>query len=391
MKMNQWTLGLAALGLVSLTSAQAEEAKLVPLETALSATTISGYVDTSAAWNPGTGNANPAPYAFNTPDKQDGFNLNLVDLKLEKLIDPNVPWSAGYTVEGLFGPDSDAVTGSDAKYLRQAYVDLSAPVGNVPDIKIGRFDTVVGYEVTDAYKNPNFTRSYGYSLEPTEHTGVLAHYKVAEYLDVQAGVADRATTGSNINDRSARAESHKAYLGLITLTAPDSWGFLANDAIYGGIDYGSGSDNEDRTHLYAGANINTPLKDLVFGAAYDSIFHTDVNGADYGYSAAVAGYASYKLTEKLTTSVRLEYAQGAALGALAQANAGIDPDGQSDFHKVMALTGTISYDLWANVLTRLEVRWDHALDHSTPFGGETAGVGSDNNAIVVAANVVYKF
>ena len=40
--------------------------------TALSATTISGYVDTSAVWNPGTGNANPAPYAFNG-GKQDGF------------------------------------------------------------------------------------------------------------------------------------------------------------------------------------------------------------------------------------------------------------------------------------------------------------------------------
>jgi len=31
---------------------------------------ISGYVDTSAHWNPGTGNANPPAYAFNTPSKQ---------------------------------------------------------------------------------------------------------------------------------------------------------------------------------------------------------------------------------------------------------------------------------------------------------------------------------
>ena len=34
---------------------RAEEAKTTPLLTALSATTISGYVDTSAIWNPGTG------------------------------------------------------------------------------------------------------------------------------------------------------------------------------------------------------------------------------------------------------------------------------------------------------------------------------------------------
>ena len=39
--------------------------------TALSATTISGYVDTSAVWNPGTGNANPAPYSFNAGNRTD--------------------------------------------------------------------------------------------------------------------------------------------------------------------------------------------------------------------------------------------------------------------------------------------------------------------------------
>jgi hypothetical protein len=60
--------------------------QLVPVQTALSATTISGYVDTSAVWNPGTGNANPAPYAFNA-GKQDGFNLDSVDLRIEKGLD----------------------------------------------------------------------------------------------------------------------------------------------------------------------------------------------------------------------------------------------------------------------------------------------------------------
>ena len=62
--------------------------------TALSATTISGYVDTSAVWNPGTGNANPAPYAFNA-GKQDGFNLDAVDVKIAKPQD-ETGWSAGY-------------------------------------------------------------------------------------------------------------------------------------------------------------------------------------------------------------------------------------------------------------------------------------------------------
>src|SRR5271157_4753089 len=100
MKIEKWTLGLAASGLITLSPAllaqtPAAAPQQVPVLTALSATTISGYVDTSAVWNPGTGNANPAPYAFNA-GKQDGFNVDAVDIKISKPQDES-GWSAGYT------------------------------------------------------------------------------------------------------------------------------------------------------------------------------------------------------------------------------------------------------------------------------------------------------
>src|SRR3990170_8456923 len=81
MKFNQWTLGLAAVGVISLASAARAEEGAVPLLTALSATTISGYVDTSAQWNLGTGNANNPPYKFGGADKADGFNLDVIQLR----------------------------------------------------------------------------------------------------------------------------------------------------------------------------------------------------------------------------------------------------------------------------------------------------------------------
>ncbi|HTA29050.1 MAG TPA: hypothetical protein VK731_01120, partial [Candidatus Cybelea sp.] len=97
-KIEQWTLGLAAVGLITISPALMAQttnapAPIIPLQTALSATTISGYVDTSAVWNPGTGNANPAPFAFNH-GKQDGFNVDAVDVKIAKVEDES-PWSAG--------------------------------------------------------------------------------------------------------------------------------------------------------------------------------------------------------------------------------------------------------------------------------------------------------
>jgi len=54
MKINPWTFGLAAAGVVSLASAvQAEEAT-ESVKTLVSSTTLSGYVNTSMHWNPGT-------------------------------------------------------------------------------------------------------------------------------------------------------------------------------------------------------------------------------------------------------------------------------------------------------------------------------------------------
>ena len=48
MKFNKWTVGLAAVGLVSLTSAARADEKPSAVQTALSNTTISGDVSASA-------------------------------------------------------------------------------------------------------------------------------------------------------------------------------------------------------------------------------------------------------------------------------------------------------------------------------------------------------
>ncbi len=428
MKMNKWTLGLAAVGLVSLTSvARADEAKTTPLLTALSATTISGYVDTSMQWNPGTGNANPAPFKFNA-GKQDGFNLDSVNIRVAKPLEEG-QWSSGYVVDLMFGPDANLTTGEGAansgigEHVRQAYLNLRMPVGNGLDWKIGRFDGILGYESTDAYKDPNWTRSYGFTFEPSEHTGVLAEYKINDMIALSGGVANTVSTAP-INARDPRAETHKAYLAMINLTAPESMGAIAGSGLYAGADFGgSPFGGRSRREFYVGATIKTPMKDLTLGACYDGISHMDVAGADTGWNYAIAGYASLKLSEKASVHLRGEYARGAGLGALAdQFNGvpivGVDASGptpvyvygNNPLHKVIAITGTFQYDLWQNVISRLEVRWDHAADGTSPFDGtaspapslssftpDAAPLSSDErsggkkNAVLVAANLIFKF
>ena len=83
MKVNKWTMGLAALGLVSIpATSSAEEGKASGILTALSSTTISGYVNTSIHWNTGTGNDNLPVHGYNTQQKADGFNLDVVKLQI---------------------------------------------------------------------------------------------------------------------------------------------------------------------------------------------------------------------------------------------------------------------------------------------------------------------
>jgi len=215
-RLNKWTLGLAALGLVSLPAAVQAEEKPNQLLTALSSTTISGYVDTSAHWTLGTGNANPPAYAYNTPAKQDGFNLNVVDITLEKPLD-EANWSAGYKVELWFGPNASVIgnnivagaSGNDVS-LKQAYVALRAPVGNGIDIKIGTFDTIIGYEVANAGSNPNYTRSYGYSMEPIRHSGVLASYQVSKATSFSTGGANVTPSSSSREDAEPEQWMEKA-------------------------------------------------------------------------------------------------------------------------------------------------------------------------------------
>ncbi|HEX4265319.1 MAG TPA: outer membrane beta-barrel protein [Verrucomicrobiae bacterium] len=424
MKFNKWTLGLAAVGLVSLNSAANADdaAPASTVLTALSSTTLSGYVDTSAQWNLGTGNANTPRTTFGGAGKADGFNLNVVQLSLDKPLDES-EWASGYHVDLWLGPDAGGLgtqssgfgeSGGSDFAIRQAYVTLRTPVGNGLDWKIGVFDTVIGYESLASPNNPNYTHSYGFTIEPTTHTGILGTYKINDMLNVSAGIAN--TFGPTINEKAQgpnassgennHAESYKTYMASVAFTAPSSWGWVGGSTLSAGVVNGFNSGAGEggggaQTSFYAGATVNTPLTALKLGASLDYLNQWDKSrafgaGADPGFSgdgSAWAGalYASYQATEKLSLNLRGEFLDDSA-GVIADNTA----FGQNRA-KIWAATATAQYDLWKNVITRVEFRWDHS-DGSKQFGANSntsAGPGtggpSRKNAYLLAAQVIYKF
>ena len=106
MKINKWTIGLTAAGLLPLvTPTQAQDANSV--QTKLGATSLSGYVSTTYHWNLGDAPDAISDYSVGG-DKSDRFALDVVSLTLAS---PNSfgDKGAGYKVQMWLGPDASEI------------------------------------------------------------------------------------------------------------------------------------------------------------------------------------------------------------------------------------------------------------------------------------------
>jgi hypothetical protein len=309
---------------------------------------------------------------------------------------------AGINLGGLAG--STGLVG-----LRQAYLTLRTPVGNGIDWKVGVFDTIIGYESTSDPINPNYTRSYGYTIEPTTHTGVLATYKVNDIVTVSAGIANtwNADTiaasgpGPQIKvgvNNTATYESQKTYMGSLAFTAPDSAGWIKGATLTLGVVNGVNSAENSAigipsmTSWYAGMTLPTPVAALKIGAAFDylDIHNGGVAGNPQDDSSWVAGlYSSFQATDKLSLNLRGEYLNNSGSGLYDPSGAGSGALHHSNV--AQEVTATVQYNLWANVISRAEFRWDHA-EHGNFFGyNSTTGNATKDNDFLLALNLIYQF
>jgi hypothetical protein len=399
MKINKWTKLLMSAGLLSLPAVALADGTPAPstVLTSLSSTTLSGYVDTSAVWKLGSGNANMPGRVYDGADVQDGFNLNVVSLTLDKPLDDTL-WAAGYHVQMLMGPGAAKrgtgllSSSSTTEFsFNEAYVNLKVPIGNGLEVHVGQFGTFNGYEAYDTYKDPNWSRSYGFFNETSAHTGVAAFYKVNDMITVQGGVGNVGLFNSQVDAKSP-VESAKAYLAMITFTAPESMGFLKGATLSGGFTTGPNVGNGPYAEqFYVGGTIPLPISTLSLGYAYDYTanikqFIAADPTVDGGYANAIALYILWQATEKLKINTRLDYTT-ATVGWY-------DPQGVvpgQDNDKLGSLTVTADYSLWKNVVSRAEFRWDHSFDDVSRFGGTVAGEPRDGNAVSLALNIIYLF
>jgi len=354
MKMNKWTMALAAVGVVSLSSvAQAQEAA-AGAEALAASTTLSGYVSSSYTFE---GESNGAPIGATNRDS-DHFKLDVVSLTLASAQGAG-EYATGYTVQFWAGPDNGADS-DDAASLQQANIDLRLPFGNGIDLKVGKMGTIVGNETYDYNSNAFFQRSLAFGVEPTHHTGVLASYQVTDDLSIQLGLANN-TNSAGTSDSSDDGSS--AVLASVSYTLPDSMGFAGGTGIkYATVRSAQESDGAaERDTDYVELNLPDMVEGLSLQATATYVSEGVLDAEIYGV------HAGYVLNDKTTLNLRYEFGviddlAGSAISAAANAE---------------SLAVGLTYDLWENVVSRVE------------YQTRSADGATDDDTL--ALNLVYSF
>ena len=321
-------------------------------------TTLSGYVSTSYHFGPDGGSD---PYAL-APANRNAFSLDVVGLSFQRPLDEWL-FDTGFRVDLWLGPDAsllDSSASASTVELRQAYIDLRVPIADPReaggarslDLRLGVFDSPLGYESLDRNLNPHYTHSWGFTIEPTLHTGLLAMYPGVDALEngesdylFSFGVAN--TIDPRIN-ATAQNEDRKTFLAGLTWLLPDSFGPLDGTAFSAGYVNGRARTGaETIQNLYLGVGLPLPSDRWSLGLVYDARILDGAGNDDSVFGA----YLGHRLNDKLSLNLRGEIFQdGAKLF-----NSESAPE-QTDGH---GLTATLDYRLWENVISRLEYRWDH--------------------------------
>jgi hypothetical protein len=210
---------------------------------ALGDSTLSGFVTASYFYDtsvPADGKSNG--YLWNT--SHNAFSLNKVKLTLASapVERSGDTWDAGYRVSLIFGEDAPIVnTGGEAQgmeALREAYVELNAPLGTGVNLRAGQLISLLNYESGDGgAANANFSQGYQwYYTGNGPAAGAQLGYTFTDWLDLKLRVQNGMYAGP------FDSNSAKTLMGAIGIK-PDSNTWLslvgfggkenANTAVYG--------------------------------------------------------------------------------------------------------------------------------------------------------------
>lgn len=347
---------------------------------AMSEINLSGFVQTSYFYN----SRKPADkksdgYLWNT--SHNAFSVNKVKLTLaSKPVETSgESWDAGFRTSMIWGEDATVLnTGNPNpgfEALREAYVEVNAPIGDGLNIKAGQLISLLNWESGDGgAANPNFSQGYQWFYTGNgPAAGVQFSYTFTEWLTARVRVQNGMYAGPlDSNDG-------KTLIGSLNFTPAK--GFWFNLIGFGGP--------ESRTMDVSGASI---LAGYDFTEKLHSGFEFDYFKFDPALGGAadltsIGGRVWYDLTSTLAVAFRAEYLHDPDGGGLKGINLpgrpgsailSADPDGD-----LGSLTLTFDWAPTARVKIQPEIRYD--------FTSYTGGLDGHKNRVIFGIGLNYLF
>jgi hypothetical protein len=399
------------------------------VETAQKGIKLSGYVDAGYSYN-FTGAANGTSdvtgrMGSDTAAKGD-FNLYAVKIALEKALTSENKAQAGFRTDVMIGEDANYLINrgttnnitnnnqnSNSLFLEQAYVSIRAPVGNGWDFKVGKFVSILGYEVIERPANMNVTYGLLWQQMPLYYTGVLSSYKFDDYLDAKLGVVNGSQTDNNTT--TSGGGDGCAVLAALNVTAPGGNANWSNN-----FQYSSNNDNQTYQSTTA-SSTSTAEENNSSGTGYTFIYNSWGNWAPkfandkllFAFNALLGtastnnnnpsqpgttwfgagAYAKYQFNDWFSLCSRGEYLGGNNPEKLYNTT---QPN--TDTLALWEYTLTAGFNVIDNLLIRAEYRldWGNSSVNNLQTGSATrAGTTSANSssgpAHYAGAEVVYSF
>jgi hypothetical protein len=394
------------------------------VETAQKGIKLSGYVDAGYSYNftgasSGTSDVT-GRFGSDTAAKGD-FNLYAVKIALEKALTSENKAQAGFRTDVMIGEDANYLINrgttnnitnnnqnSNSLFLEQAYVSIRAPVGNGWDFKVGKFVSILGYEVIERPANMNVTYGLLWQQMPLYYTGVLSSYKFDDYLDAKLGVVNGSQTDNNTT--TSGGGDGCAVLAALNVTAPGGNANWSNN-----FQYSSNNDNNTSQGTNNSSTSNGVENDSS-GSGYTFIYNSwgnwapkfandklllafnsllgtsSINDTEHQHGATWFGagaYAKYQFNDWFSLCSRGEYLGGNNPSKIVGDAGAYNGTGLS----LWEYTLTAGFNVIDNLLIRAEYRldWGNASVNNLETGNNAANNTSAGPAHYAGAEVVYSF
>jgi len=351
------------------------------LISAMSDITISGFVTASYFYDTSTPHDRVSNgYLWNTTENSFAINKVKLTLASKPVERSGDTWDAAFRTSLVFGQDASVVnTGGETQgleSLREAYVEMNAPLGTGLNFKLGQLISLLNYESGDGGAvNANFSQGYQWFYTGNgPAAGAQLGYTFTDWIDVKARVQNGMYSGAIDNSNG------KCFMGSIGLKPDDkTWVSLIGFA----GDAQPVSDNVYGGSVLAGRQLTSKLNSAL---EFDYFMFELDSGADADLWS-IGAWLTYDFTPKIGLALRAEYlddVDGYGIKGVGfpgrPGSAILSPDADGT---VTSVALTLNWKPVPHIKIQPEVRYDHT--------SYTDGFDGKKDRLMIGAGISYLF